>query len=150
MSTSIDNGVNVQALLDARDQSSRVTEQLQGILEATADGVVGVDQDGLITFMNPAAAALLNLDPVRALGLSSHALYHHSSAGAVPRSGCPARSCGGRTGRRSPSTTARSRCAGTGRGPSSPSTTCRSGCATANDWPAWRASRARSWTRCSP
>ena len=82
---------DVSALLDARDQSSRVTEQLQGILEATADGVVGVDQDGLITFMNPAAAALLNLDPVRALGLSSHALYHHSSADGTPnpQEDCP-------------------------------------------------------------
>ena len=82
---------DVSALLDARDQSSRVTEQLRGILEATADGVVGVDQDGLITFMNPAAAALLDLDPVRALGQSSHALYHHSTADGTPnpQEDCP-------------------------------------------------------------
>jgi len=82
---------DVSALLDARDQSSRVTEQLRGILEATADGVVGVDQDGLITFMNPAAAALLVLDPVRALGQSSHALYHHSGADGTPnpQEDCP-------------------------------------------------------------
>ena len=89
---------DVTELLGARDESSRVTDQVRGILEATADGVVGVDPNGLITFLNPAAAKMLGLDPDQVLGRPGHDVYHHSRADGTPSpaADCPClRACRG-------------------------------------------------------
>ena len=82
---------DVTALDRAREERTAVTEQLRRILEATADGVVGVDRAGLVTFVNPAAAELLGLDAQAVLGRPAHALYHHSHADGspYPEQDCP-------------------------------------------------------------
>lgn len=37
----------------------RLTRETQGILDSAGDGIVGLDMDGVVTFANPAAAAML-------------------------------------------------------------------------------------------
>ena len=63
------------------------------ILRSSADGLYGVDTEGRITFINPAACALLGLTPEAAIGRSAHALFHHHRADGSPY---PAEDCRGR------------------------------------------------------
>jgi len=82
---------DVTSLRRAEHERAQATERLQRILEATAEGIVGLDPHGLISFLNPAAAQSLGLDPVAVLGRPAHALYHHSRANgtAYPAQDCP-------------------------------------------------------------
>ena len=50
------------------------------ILNSTADGVYGIDIEGKITFINPAACRMLGLEAEAAIGRCSHALFHHHQA----------------------------------------------------------------------
>jgi hypothetical protein len=54
------------------------------ILRSSADGLYGVDRDGLITFINPAACALLGYCAEQVIGHSAHALFHHSRPDGTP------------------------------------------------------------------
>ncbi len=47
---------------------SRGHAQLQSILEQTRDGIIIVDDDGVVLFLNPAAEAILGLDEAEVLG----------------------------------------------------------------------------------
>lgn len=52
-------------------------KNLQCILKSVGDGVYGVDRDGLITFMNPAAKEILGLDDSDdIIGVSAYSLFH--------------------------------------------------------------------------
>jgi PAS domain S-box-containing protein len=54
-------------------------ERLQLILDSTAEGLYGVDTQGLCTFCNPACLRMLGYDePEELLGRSMHTLIHHS------------------------------------------------------------------------
>jgi len=48
--------------------NERAFEQTALILKAAGDGIFGLDTDGRITFMNPAAAAMLGVDARRSIG----------------------------------------------------------------------------------
>jgi two-component system, LuxR family, sensor kinase FixL len=50
------------------------------ILQASGDGVYGIDKDGLTTFSNPASERLTGFSSEDLLGKSSHSLVHHSHA----------------------------------------------------------------------
>ncbi len=54
------------------------------ILGSVTDGIFGLDEEGRITFVNPAACALLGLTSESAIGQNSHALFHHSHADGTP------------------------------------------------------------------
>ena len=54
------------------------------ILASSGDGLYGVDRHGVITFMNPAAGAMLGYTPEQAVGKDGHALFHHSRADGSP------------------------------------------------------------------
>ena len=54
------------------------------ILASSADGLYGVGRDGAITFMNPAAGAMLGYTPEQAVGKDAHVLFHHSRADGSP------------------------------------------------------------------
>lgn len=56
----------------------------QTILESLAEGLYGVDADGHIMFINPAALAMLGYAEHEVLGLPSHALFHHHHADGRP------------------------------------------------------------------
>lgn len=66
-----------QALGDAR-------RQLESILAAAGEGIVGVGPDGRATFVNRAAAAMLGYQPREVVGRSLHDLVHHSRADGMP------------------------------------------------------------------
>ena len=54
------------------------------ILQSSADGLYGVDRDGRITFINPAACTLLGYTAAQVIGHSAHALFHHSKPDGSP------------------------------------------------------------------
>jgi diguanylate cyclase (GGDEF)-like protein/PAS domain S-box-containing protein len=54
-------------------------QKLQSILHSVGDGVYGVDNEGRVTFINPAAIRILGYDEeANLLGASPSALFHHS------------------------------------------------------------------------
>lgn len=77
---------------------SRVTElakllaQQKNILQALGEGIYAHDKEGRCIFINPAALAMLGYAEAEAIGVDTHALFHHSHAdGSVfPKSDCPA------------------------------------------------------------
>ena len=81
---------DVTQLRQVELERNSATKRLSLILDASAEGIVGVDVEGLITFMNPAAAAMLGLDAEAVMGQGVHALIHHSHADGRPY---PARDC---------------------------------------------------------
>ncbi|WP_420839538.1 ATP-binding protein [Dechloromonas hankyongensis] len=54
------------------------------IIQSSADGLYGIDADGLITFINPAACAMLGYTAEQAIGCPYHALFHHSRPDGTP------------------------------------------------------------------
>lgn len=82
---------DVTDLTRARTERGLVTERLVGILEASGEGVVGLDVEGRLTFLNPAAADMLGLVPEEVLGRDAHALFHHSrwDGSPYPEDECP-------------------------------------------------------------
>jgi len=75
----------------AQDELARVTRQQQSILDAVTEGIVGLDQDGKITLVNPAAARLLGSDGGALLGRSAHDVFFPTRRHGedVAPSGCP-------------------------------------------------------------
>ena len=81
------NGVLVGALQvmediterkQAQDAHEKTRRQLQLILDAAGEGINGVDTQGRITFVNPAAADMVGWTQEELLGQNQHALMHHS------------------------------------------------------------------------
>jgi diguanylate cyclase (GGDEF)-like protein/PAS domain S-box-containing protein len=56
----------------AEQRSTRVAGQLQLVLEASAEGICLVDQEGRLGFVNPAAAELLGVPAPKLVGRSLH------------------------------------------------------------------------------
>jgi PAS domain S-box-containing protein len=55
------------------------------ILESTAEGIFGIDTQGVCTFINPAALRMLGFSlRDQVLGLNGHLLFHHSHADGTP------------------------------------------------------------------
>ncbi|MBF2026504.1 MAG: PAS domain S-box protein [Oscillatoriales cyanobacterium C42_A2020_001] len=65
--------------------------QHQLILNSVGDGVYGVDLHGNVTFVNPAAAAMIGWTVEELIGRSMHAILHHSHADGTsyPLQACP-------------------------------------------------------------
>jgi PAS domain S-box-containing protein len=62
----------------AEREVERLRHQGDLILKAAAEGICGLDRDGVLTFVNPAATQMLGYRPEEVLGKSEHALLHHS------------------------------------------------------------------------
>lgn len=65
--------------------------RLQGILSSVGDGVYGVDRDGIIEFVNPAAIDLLgHSSGVDLVGHSAYEKFHHAfeNGAPMPKSAC--------------------------------------------------------------
>ena len=79
---------DLEALLDER---SRLSRERELILEASAEGIYGVDLDGRITFANPAAGHLLGYDRTELTGHIDHDLLHarHADGSDYPGLDCP-------------------------------------------------------------
>jgi two-component system, OmpR family, sensor histidine kinase VicK len=58
--------------------------QSNSVLESVGDGIYGMDLEGRITVINPAAALMLGYRPDELLGRKAHELIHHSNADGTP------------------------------------------------------------------
>ena len=58
----------------------QLRRQHQLILNAVGEGVYGLDLDGNVAFVNPAAAAMIDWPVEELIGKSMHAVLHHSHA----------------------------------------------------------------------
>lgn len=65
------------------------TAQLHRLLEASAEGIVSIDRDGDLTFVNRAAAEMLGYGPGELLGKNFHTLVHDRLADAADTSQSP-------------------------------------------------------------
>jgi PAS domain S-box-containing protein len=70
---------------------SQLRRQHQLILNAMEEGVYGLDLQGNVTFVNPAAAAMIQWDMDALIGQSMHKVLHHShpDGSHYPREACP-------------------------------------------------------------
>ena len=76
----------------ATDQTlEQLRRQHQLILNAVGEGVYGLDIHGNVTFVNPAAAAMIDWSMEELIGQSMHGVMHHSHADGspYPREDCP-------------------------------------------------------------
>lgn len=64
---------------EAEDALEKARNQNRQILEAAGEGIYGVDPDGVITFINPAGAAMLGYDRDDAVGHLAHDVLHHAA-----------------------------------------------------------------------
>lgn len=74
-----------------RSTLAELTRQLGTILSSAAEGIYGVDRDGLIMFINPAALQGLGYEEHEVIGRGAHALLHHHDrdGNLYPIADCP-------------------------------------------------------------
>ncbi|MCH7855700.1 MAG: PAS domain S-box protein [Gemmatimonadetes bacterium] len=74
-----------------RLETVTVRRDMRSILRGTADGLIGVDQDGNCTFLNEAGSRLLGYSPRELRGQAVHRRIHHTKAdgGKHSESDCP-------------------------------------------------------------
>jgi PAS domain S-box-containing protein len=72
-------------------EALRARREADALLGATGDGVLGLDPNGVCTFLNRAGAELLDYPTRLVVGKDVHDLLHHSQAdgSAYPREECP-------------------------------------------------------------
>jgi PAS domain S-box-containing protein len=68
----------------AEDALARLSRQHQLILEAAGEGIYGLDREGKVTFINPAAAQMLGWEVEALLGQVMHDRIHHRRADGTP------------------------------------------------------------------
>jgi len=85
------HGMDVTDQHDAEDELHLVRRQQELILEAVGDGIYGMDLDGKLAFVNPAAAKMLGYSSDELKGRDIHDLIHHSHADGTKHSkvNCP-------------------------------------------------------------
>ena len=73
------------AAVAAAEERSRL------ILGSVEEGIVGMDTEGCVSFINAAGAAMLGYEPSELVGQAMHAKVHHSRANGTPfpREECP-------------------------------------------------------------
>ena len=83
--------IQSEAMQFQAEQLQALEEQTRLVLGAVGDGIVGLDNQGHITFANPAASALLGFSPEEFIGKAMHELVHHHHADGTlfKRCDCP-------------------------------------------------------------
>lgn len=77
-------GVDISEQIRAEDQLRALSRQSNSILESVGDGIFGIDLDGNVTVINPAASQMLGFKPEEVLGRNLHTLIHHTRANGSP------------------------------------------------------------------
>jgi two-component system sensor histidine kinase VicK len=85
------HGMDVTEQHDAEGELHLVRRQQELILAAVGDGIYGMDLEGKLSFMNPAAAKMLGYTAEELQGKDIHELIHHSHADGTQHSkaNCP-------------------------------------------------------------
>ena len=68
----------------AEQEQTRLANHVRLLLESTTEGLFGLDQNGLCTFINRSGAALLGYQSDEIVGQNVHALIHHHRADGTP------------------------------------------------------------------
>lgn len=80
--------VGMRRRISERERAEEISEKLkrqqERILGAAGEGIYGADNNGALTFMNPASAKMLGLEPAAVLGQQTHGLWHHSKSDGSP------------------------------------------------------------------
>jgi len=77
-------GVDISEQVRAESKLRALIHQSNSILESVGDGIYGVDLNGLVTVINPAAAQMLGYKQDELLGRNMHAIAHHSHPDGSP------------------------------------------------------------------
>ncbi|SDX43054.1 PAS domain S-box-containing protein/diguanylate cyclase (GGDEF) domain-containing protein [Allochromatium warmingii] len=84
----IESAAELAAIVIEHERAASATRQAEEkarlLLESTTEGIFGLDLEGRVTFINPAAADLLGYAPEELIGQSIHPLIHHSHADGTP------------------------------------------------------------------
>ncbi|MEJ2731250.1 MAG: response regulator [Deltaproteobacteria bacterium] len=83
---------NLEEIVKVRTADLRASEeQTRLLLESVGEGIFGVDLDGKVAFINPAANRMLGYGPEELVDKEIHEVIHHSHAdgSAYPKSKCP-------------------------------------------------------------
>jgi PAS domain S-box-containing protein len=78
-------------LQENQGRLAQAEERSRLLLESAQEGIFGVGADGLVNFINPAAAAMLGFEADELIGQSIHDLVHHSrpDGSPYPLAECP-------------------------------------------------------------
>jgi diguanylate cyclase (GGDEF)-like protein/PAS domain S-box-containing protein len=75
---------DITGLAQARQRLEQANRQNEALLNSAADGIYGLDLEGRITFINPAAAVLTGYTVEKTLGRLHHDLVHHTREDGTP------------------------------------------------------------------
>jgi diguanylate cyclase (GGDEF)-like protein/PAS domain S-box-containing protein len=75
---------DITGVAQARQRLEQANRRNEALLESAADGIYGLDLDGRITFVNPAATALTGYPVEETLGRRPHELVHHTREDGTP------------------------------------------------------------------
>jgi PAS domain S-box-containing protein len=75
----------------ARAEIARLARNRDLILASVEEGIYGLDREGCVTFVNPAAARMLGFEIAELIGEDAHELLHHArpDGSRHPRGACP-------------------------------------------------------------
>jgi PAS domain S-box-containing protein len=77
-------GVDISEQVRAEDRLRSLMRQSNSVLESVGDGIFGLDLDGRVTVINPAASQMLGYKPEEFLGRKMHGLIHHTRPDGAP------------------------------------------------------------------
>ena len=85
--------VDITDQVRAEEQLHALIRQSNSVLESIGDGIYGIDLEGRVTVVNPAAAQMLGYRPEELLGRNMHELIHFKRPDGTPypESECPIR-----------------------------------------------------------
>ena len=72
--------IDITEQIRAEEQLRSLIRQSNSVLESVGDGIYGLDLEGRVTIVNPAAAEMLGYRPEEMIGRSMHEMVHHSHA----------------------------------------------------------------------
>ncbi|HEX3572949.1 MAG TPA: PAS domain S-box protein [Acidobacteriaceae bacterium] len=77
-------GVDITEQIRAEEKLRTLSRQSNSVLESVGDGIYGLDLEGRVTVVNPAASQMLGFKPDELLGRHMHELIHHSRPDGTP------------------------------------------------------------------
>ena len=83
--------VDISDQVRAETRLRELSRQSDSILESVGDGIYGIDLEGRVTVINPAAAQMLGYKPQELLGRRMHDVIHsrHADGSPYPAEECP-------------------------------------------------------------
>ena len=76
--------IQERQVIDRGRSLRQMAQQSDLLVNSVDDGIYGVDREGVVTFVNPAATRILGVAPQDLVGLEAHATFHAPSATGIP------------------------------------------------------------------